>query len=60
MSDTKPGTHLSAEELKAVSGGETCVADDINLIIDSLKQNYEALIEFTTYVMERVSGTGEP
>ena len=58
MSDTKPGTHLTAEELKSVSGGE-CTPQEWIGILDSLKQNYEALIDFTSYMIERVGG-GNP
>ena len=54
MSD-KPGTNLTAEELKAVAGGE-CTPEQWISILDNLKQSYEQLIDFTSYVIERVSG----
>ena len=54
MSD-KPHTPLTAEELKAIAGGE-CTPEQWIGILDNLKQSYEQLIDFTSYVIERVSG----
>ena len=59
MSDNKPGTQLSAEELQAVSGGD-CTPEQWLEILNQLKQSYETLIDFTSYVIERVAGTPEP
>lgn len=55
MSDTIPRTNLTAEELKAVAGGE-CTPQEWITILDQLKNSYEQLIDFTSYVIERVSG----
>lgn len=54
MSD-KPGTNLSADELKAVAGGD-CTPEEWLRILDELKKSYEQLIDFTSYVIERVAG----
>ena len=59
MSDNKPGTALSAEELKAVSGGN-CTPEQWLQVLNELKQSYETLIEFTSYVIERVAGETPP
>lgn len=60
MTDTKPGTHLTAEELKAISGGHgDCTPQEWVTILDGLKRNYETLIDFTSYMIERVNG-GQP
>jgi hypothetical protein len=60
MSETKPtvGSELGAAQVTDVSGG-ACSPEDIEKIVNGLKQNYEALIEFTSYVIERVNG-GNP
>jgi len=52
------GESLGADQVSSVSGGESwvCNPDDIQNLIDGLKQNYESLIELTSYVMDRVSG----
>lgn len=56
MSDNKPGTNLSAAELEKVGGGLSCSADELNQLIADLKDNYESLIDFTSYLIERVAG----
>jgi len=59
MSDNKPGTALTAEELKAVGGGE-CTAEQWVTALNELRNSYETLIEFTSYVIERVAGDTPP
>jgi hypothetical protein len=54
MSDNKPGTHLTEEQLQKIAGGD-CTVQDLQIFVDNLQQNYEALIEFTSYVIERVA-----
>lgn len=54
MSDIKPGTQLTEEQLQRIAGGECSLAEWEGLL-GNLKQNYEALIDFTSYVIERVS-----
>jgi hypothetical protein len=46
---------VSAEELTKIGGGDCTVADVVQ-ISDKLIDAYENLIEFTTYMMERVNG----
>lgn len=53
MSDNKPGTQLTDEQAQSVGGG--CSAEELQRIIDNLHQNYESLIEFTSYMIERVA-----
>lgn len=58
MSETKEvtGQPLDAERVSEVSGGALCSADEIDKIITGLRENYDRLVEFTSYVMERVGG----
>ena len=44
---------LSDEQLERIAGG-SCSADEISTIIESLKENYDTLVDFTSYVIERV------
>jgi hypothetical protein len=53
MSDTK--TELAAESLKSVGGGG-CTPQQVIEITTQLTDAYEALIEFTGYVIGRISG----
>jgi hypothetical protein len=58
MSDTKlqdgvSATSVSPESLQQVGGGG-CTAADIVTITTGLTAAYEALIDFTAHVMERV------
>jgi hypothetical protein len=53
MSDTK--IPLPAEALKNVGGG-ACTPQQYIDILGQLTNAYEQLIDFTSYVMERVSG----
>lgn len=61
MSETKStaGEKLGADQVADVSGGLGCSPEEINGIVNGLKENYERLIEFTSYVIERVNG-GNP
>jgi hypothetical protein len=52
MSDTKTIT----PDIAAKIGGGDCTVQDVVLISDKLIDAYENLIEFTTYMMERVNG----
>ena len=48
---------LSAEQLEKIGGGDSvCSATEIIGIINSLQQNYDTLVDFTSYVIERVAG----
>lgn len=54
MSEEK--NEVAAENLTKIGGGE-CTAEDYISIVGQLTDAYEGLISFTTYVMERVSGS---
>ena len=45
---------LTPEQLDSIGGGLSCNADDINGIFQSLQQNYDTLVDFTSHVIERV------
>jgi hypothetical protein len=47
---------LTPEQVEKISGGLSCSADDIQQIFDGLRQNYDTLVEFTSYVIEQVVG----
>ena len=51
-----PETHITQEQLEAIAGGE-CTAEDYIGILGDLKDSYEQLIDFTSYVIERVAGS---
>jgi hypothetical protein len=52
MSDTKT---ITTDVASKVGGGD-CTVQDVVLMSDKLIDAYENLIEFTTYMMERVGG----
>ena len=54
MSDQK--TEVAAETLKKIGGGD-CTASDYVELVGQLTEAYEGLIEFTSYVIGRISGT---
>jgi len=60
MTDTKPPfpnlKPITDEQLEKIAGG-SCSVEDINGILDNLKENYETLVDFTSYVIERVVGS---
>jgi len=48
---------LTPEQLERIGGGgETCSPSQITQIINDLQQNYDTLVDFTSYVIERVAG----
>jgi hypothetical protein len=53
MSDHKTGTQLTEEQVQGIAGG--CTAAELQEFINNLQQNYEKLIEFTSYMIERVA-----
>ena len=63
MTDTKmppipKGLELTQEQIDAISGGlEVCTASFWSEITAELGRNYENLVDFTSYVMERVSNS---
>jgi hypothetical protein len=52
---TLPEMHITQQQLDAISGGE-CTAQDYVQILGELKTAYEDLVDFTSYVIERVAG----
>jgi hypothetical protein len=50
-----PELHLTQEQLDAIAGG-SCTPSEIVSILGTLKTSYEELIDFTSYVIERVVG----
>lgn len=54
MTDTK--SEIAAEDLKNVGGGE-CTPEEWMRVTSELTNAYESLIDFTSYVFSRVSGT---
>lgn len=63
MSATKPIPRipegvLTEEQVAKISGGlDTCSAEEIQGILDGLQQNYDALVQFTSYVIETVANS---
>jgi hypothetical protein len=59
MAEDKPviptPTELSTEQAQAVGGGD-CSLNDYMSALENLKQAYERVIDFTSYVIERVGG----
>jgi hypothetical protein len=51
----KIGEILTQEQLQAIAGGE-CTIADLQGALAQLKESYETLIDFTSYVIERVAG----
>jgi hypothetical protein len=59
MSDTNPVPTLprgilSDEQVQKISGGD-CTPQEVVVILGQLKDTYESLIDFTSYVIERVA-----
>jgi hypothetical protein len=51
--EVPPGI-LTDDQIEAISGG-SCTAQDYVSILGQLKDSYETLIDFTSYVIERVA-----
>jgi len=48
---------LDPEIAEKISGGlNLCSNDEITALIDGLKNNYDQLVDFTSYVFDRVAG----
>ena len=48
---------LSPEQLEKIGGGDgTCTVTEITTFIQNLQQNYDSLVDFTSYMIERVAG----
>ena len=63
MSETRPMPKIpegvfTEEQIQKISGGiDICSAEEWNGIFASLQQNYESLVGFTSYVIERVANS---
>ena len=44
---------LTEEQVQQISGG--CTYEEISQILDGLKDSYDKLVDFTSYVIERVA-----
>ena len=57
MSETKPTLPtlqpITDEQLEKISGGD-CTPKEIVEIFENLKDSYDTLVDFTSYVIERV------
>jgi len=49
---------LDPEIVEKISGGSlnVCSPEEIKGLIDGLRSNYDQLVDFTSYVFDRVSG----
>ena len=57
MTDTKPPIpkfELTEEQLQKIGGGDCSVQDYVD-ILGQLKESYDTLVDFTSYVIERVA-----
>ena len=52
---TLPELHITQEQLDAIAGGG-CTPAEIAEFLGDLKTSYENLVDFTSYVIERVVG----
>lgn len=57
MSDVPkiPPGILTEEQIEKISGGD-CTPQQLTEIVPQLKAAYDGLVDFTSYVMERVAG----
>jgi hypothetical protein len=46
---------LTPEQLEKIGGGD-CTLNDLTTFFQNLQQNYDTLVDFTSYVIERVAG----
>ena len=58
--DDKPtgsaGKELDTTQTDAVGGGLSCSANELVRLTEELKTAYDNLVDFTSYVIERVAG----
>jgi len=57
MSDTRPPIpkfELTEEQLQKIGGGDCTVQDYVDML-GQLKESYDTLVDFTSYVIERVA-----
>ncbi len=60
MSETKStaGQPLDAQGVSQISGGglDMCSPDQIRQLVSDMKDNYDRLVDFTSYVIDRING----
>ena len=63
MSDDKPvvpkDLGLTEEQLQKIGGGD-CTAQEWMEILGRLREGYDNLVDFTSYVIERVANSTNP
>lgn len=47
---------LTDEQIARISGGGDCTVADLQTALNQLQQSYDTLVDFTSYVIERVVG----
>ena len=47
---------LTQEQIERINGGGVCSAEEWQSIFEGLRQNYDTLVDFTSYVIEQVAG----
>ena len=48
------GLNLTQEQIDAIAGGDCGVLTDLEIWTSQLKASYDNLVDFTSYVIERV------
>ena len=56
VSKNLDGRELPATQAEGVAGGDLCSADQLRDLTAALKESYDNLVDFTSYVIERVIG----
>lgn len=47
-------TPIDEELVQRISGGDLCSPQEVADLLGRLKENYDTLVDFTSYVIERV------
>ena len=55
-SSTKP-VEIDTAQAQEVGGGDLCSGAQLQELTAALKQSYDNLVDFTSYVIERVAGS---
>ena len=51
------GLDLTQEQIDAISGAGDCSAAQMNGITAQIRQSYDDIVDFTSYVFERISNS---
>lgn len=54
VSGISPSNALDEAQVEKVAGGDMCSANDLRDLTAALKESYDNLVDFTSYVIERV------